>query len=99
MFVRKNTGSFYIYTLGCKTNQSESDSIAGELLKRGLKPRSPGESPDIIIINTCTVTSAADRKARQAILLRLHQQWHKRFEVSILSANIAFAREQAGGQL
>ena len=67
MFVRKNTGSFYIYTLGCKTNQSESDSIAGELLKRGLKPRSPGESPDIIIINTCTVTSAADRKARQAI--------------------------------
>ena len=64
---KKNPSSFYIYTLGCKTNQSESDGISRELSVRGLKPASPGVTPDVIIINTCTVTAAADKKARQSI--------------------------------
>ncbi len=63
----KNPESFYIYTLGCKTNQSESDTIARGLATRGLKPSTPGSTPDLIIINTCTVTSSADKKTRQAI--------------------------------
>ena len=58
---------FSIDTLGCRVNQSESDFIAGELQKRGMEPVTYNEHPDFCIINTCTVTSQADRKARQLI--------------------------------
>ncbi len=58
---------FSIDTLGCKINQSESDLITRELLTRGLKLVSWKERPDACIINTCTVTSQSDRKARQLI--------------------------------
>lgn len=63
--------TFFIHTLGCKTNQSESDEIINCLIKKGFKHATiEGESherPHYIIVNTCTVTSAADKKARQII--------------------------------
>jgi len=62
-----NNLRFSIYTLGCKTNQSESDCIASDLISRGCQIVSLKEKPDFSIINTCTVTSASDSKARQLI--------------------------------
>src|SRR4030042_3849062 len=62
-----NNLKFSIYTLGCKTNQSESDCIASDLISRGFLIVSLKEKPDFSIINTCTVTSASDSKARQLI--------------------------------
>ncbi len=62
-----NNLKFSIYTLGCKTNQSESDYIASELSSHGFHIVSLKEKPDFSIINTCTVTSASDSKARQLI--------------------------------
>jgi threonylcarbamoyladenosine tRNA methylthiotransferase MtaB len=62
-----NNLKFSIYTLGCKTNQSESDCIASDLISRGFRIVSLKEKPDFSIINTCTVTSASDSKARQLI--------------------------------
>jgi len=62
-----NNLKFSIYTLGCKTNQSESDCIASDLTGRGFLIVSIKEKPDFSIINTCTVTSASDSKARQLI--------------------------------
>ncbi|GAG59585.1 unnamed protein product, partial [marine sediment metagenome] len=58
---------FSVDTLGCKINQSESDFIVKELFEKGLEPVSWSERPDFCIINTCTVTSRSDRKARQII--------------------------------
>lgn len=58
---------FSIETLGCKVNQSESDFIVKKLLEKGLEPVPWKGHPDICIINTCTVTSQSDRKARQLI--------------------------------
>ncbi len=58
---------FSIDTLGCKVNQSESDFIARNLIKKGLEPVAWQYRPDFCIINTCTVTSQSDRKARQLI--------------------------------
>ncbi len=58
---------FSIETLGCKINQSESDFITKKLLEKGLEQVSWKERPDICIINTCTVTSRSDKKARQLI--------------------------------
>jgi threonylcarbamoyladenosine tRNA methylthiotransferase MtaB len=57
--------SFHIYSIGCKTNQCESDEISCQLAGRGYFPVNITGNPDIVIINTCTVTSAAAKKVRQ----------------------------------
>lgn len=56
-----------IYTLGCKVNQYESEAIAERCEALGLRVMSPDQACDAYIINTCTVTAEADRKARQFI--------------------------------
>ena len=58
---------FYIKTLGCKTNQYESDRLAKELILRGWDKVSEKDNPDICLVNTCTVTKQADRKSRQML--------------------------------
>jgi len=58
-----------IQTLGCKLNQLESEAITEAFDKSGFslfKP-SDGAVPSVIVINTCTVTSKADQKARRVI--------------------------------
>jgi len=62
-----NEMKFSIDTLGCKVNLSESDFIVKELRKKGMEHVPYCENPDFCIINTCTVTSKSDRKARQMI--------------------------------
>jgi threonylcarbamoyladenosine tRNA methylthiotransferase MtaB len=54
-------------TLGCKLNQLESESLSASFTGSGFVLARPGEEADLIIINTCTVTSKADQKARRAI--------------------------------
>lgn len=56
-----------IYTLGCKVNQYESEAIAEELERSGVKILPPSSICDAYVINTCTVTAESDRKARQFI--------------------------------
>ena len=60
-------GSVGLYTLGCKVNQYESEAIAEACSGLGLDVLPPDEVCDAYIINTCTVTGEADRKARQFI--------------------------------
>lgn len=56
-----------IYTLGCKVNQYESDSIGNELSKLGYEIVSFSEYADVYLVNTCAVTNMAERKSRQII--------------------------------
>lgn len=56
-----------IYTLGCKVNQYESDSLQLALENRGHKVSNKLEKADVFVINTCAVTNEAERKSRQAI--------------------------------
>jgi len=61
---------FSIFTLGCKLNQLESEAIADSFKKAGFRLvpwDSCSDEPRIIIVNTCTVTSKADQKARRMI--------------------------------
>ncbi len=58
-----------IYTLGCKLNQAETESLASQLSHAGFQLVSPGDSADICIANTCTVTHIADRKSRHWLRL------------------------------
>ena len=52
-------------TLGCKTNQYETNVMSQKFIEAGYEIFNMKESPDIAIINTCTVTNIADRKSRQ----------------------------------
>ncbi len=55
------------YTLGCKLNFSETSTLSGDLEQEGVFRAQENEIADICIINTCTVTSVADKKARSLI--------------------------------
>ncbi|MDR0556400.1 MAG: tRNA (N(6)-L-threonylcarbamoyladenosine(37)-C(2))-methylthiotransferase MtaB [Treponema sp.] len=61
--------SVSIYTLGCKLNQLESEAIAGAFRDAGFSviPLNEDTPADVIIVNTCTVTSKAEQKARRII--------------------------------
>ncbi len=48
------------YTLGCKVNQYETQSIRERFIKIGFKELLDGQPADIYVINTCTVTHKAD---------------------------------------
>ena len=54
-------------TLGCRLNQAESDSMAEELAGFGFEPAGAGGDPDVVVINTCTVTREATKASRMAI--------------------------------
>ncbi len=58
--------TFALYTLGCKVNQYDSHQIARDLVSRGFRRVEFRESADLYVIDTCTVTSHADKKSRQA---------------------------------
>jgi len=54
-------------TLGCKVNQYETQSIREMLEKNGFSSVKEGETPDILMLNSCTVTAESDRKTRQTL--------------------------------
>ncbi|MFI5258939.1 MAG: tRNA (N(6)-L-threonylcarbamoyladenosine(37)-C(2))-methylthiotransferase MtaB [Candidatus Limnocylindrales bacterium] len=56
-----------IANLGCKVNQSEMDAVVRLLRARGVVLVHGGEPADLVVVNTCTVTSIADRKSRAAV--------------------------------
>jgi threonylcarbamoyladenosine tRNA methylthiotransferase MtaB len=55
------------YTLGCKLNFSETSSIARLFQQQGYIKTDFNDSPDIYVINTCSVTDNADKKCRQVV--------------------------------
>ena len=59
--------TFRIVTLGCKLNQADSAAIDAALVRLGMtRAGSDGDpAPDLVVLNTCTVTGAADRDARR----------------------------------
>ncbi|MDP6454961.1 MAG: MiaB/RimO family radical SAM methylthiotransferase, partial [SAR202 cluster bacterium] len=56
-----------IETHGCKLNQADSQALAKEFAAAGFQVVSPNERVDIFVLNSCTVTHVADRKARHSI--------------------------------
>ena len=55
------------HTFGCKLNFAETSSLAKRMESLGVTRVKEGETPDIIIVNSCSVTELADKKCRQAI--------------------------------
>ena len=56
-----------IANLGCKVNQAEMESAARLLRERGVRVVDGAAAADLVVVNTCTVTSTADQKSRQAV--------------------------------
>ncbi len=54
-------------TLGCKVNQYETEYIRQGLVGIGYEDVQDGETADLCIVNTCTVTNEGDAKSRQVI--------------------------------
>ncbi len=65
--------SFYVWTLGCQMNHSDSEEMAGRLLAAGCASAAATASADLIVINTCATREAAEAKVigRQGELARL----------------------------
>lgn len=55
------------HTFGCKLNFAETSTVARMFAEKGVRRITPGETPDFIVINSCSVTDLADKKCRQAI--------------------------------
>ncbi len=64
---------YKIVTLGCKVNSYESEAMAQQLEHLGYQELVDDNIPELIIINTCSVTSTSDAKSRQMIH-REHQK-------------------------
>jgi len=63
--------SVRLVTYGCKANQYDTQVLREALLRRGLTEQD--RDADLVVVNTCTVTAEAGRKARQ-LIRRLHRE-------------------------
>ena len=59
--------TFAIETHGCKLNQADTLALAREFAEAGLRQVGEGEPADVYLVNSCTVTHVADRKARHSL--------------------------------
>jgi len=65
--------SFYVQNFGCRATQADGAAIERQFEERGLERAFAPADAEIVVLNTCTVTAAADQDARAAIR-RVHRQ-------------------------
>jgi tRNA-2-methylthio-N6-dimethylallyladenosine synthase len=65
--------SFFVWTLGCQMNRSDSEEMAGRLLAAGLAEAPSMDAAGLVVINTCAIREAAEAKVigRQGELAKL----------------------------
>ena len=59
-------GTFWIENFGCRATQADAAAIEHQLAALGFRPVQAGQA-ELVVVNTCTVTAAADAQAREAI--------------------------------
>lgn len=64
---------FHVRNFGCRSSQADGAAIEAQLLRSGLAPSEDHTSAGLVVLNTCTVTSAADDELRQ-IVRRVHRE-------------------------
>jgi len=65
--------TFHIQQFGCRATQADGAALERQLLDRGCTSTADLQSANIVVLNTCTVTAAADAQARDAIR-KIHAQ-------------------------
>ncbi|MCU0482890.1 MAG: tRNA (N6-isopentenyl adenosine(37)-C2)-methylthiotransferase MiaB [Chloroflexi bacterium] len=89
---------FFLWTLGCQMNRSDSEEMAGRLRAAGCREVPAVEDADLVVINTCAIREAAEAKVigRQGALTRLKAA---RREVRVVLTGCAIReRDRAGLQ-
>lgn len=64
---------FIVHNFGCRATQADGAAIEGMLRARGMQPAESSSDAQFVIINSCTVTAAADEDVRQAVR-RAHRE-------------------------
>ncbi len=83
-----NTGvTALFHTFGCKLNFAETATIEDMMAQRGILSVGNGDVPDIIVINSCSVTETADRKCRQYI-----RSMHRRYPEAAIIVTGCYAQ-------
>lgn len=59
--------TFLLKTIGCKTNQYETQLLREQFIKNGYTETLDDDKVDVCVVNTCTVTKRSDQKSRNAI--------------------------------
>jgi len=59
--------TFYIEQFGCRATQADGAAIERQLRDQGFRAEDNRTAADVVVLNTCTVTAAADTQARDAI--------------------------------
>lgn len=75
------------HTLGCKLNFAETSTIAKMFADKGIRRAQAGETPDICVVNTCSVTELADKKCRQSI-----RSLHKKYPNAVIIVTGCYAQ-------
>src|SRR6266404_7017261 len=60
-------GTFFIQQFGCRATQADGAAIERQLREQGCTLAPDSSLADVVVLNTCTVTAAADAQARDAI--------------------------------
>jgi threonylcarbamoyladenosine tRNA methylthiotransferase MtaB len=60
-------GSFYVENFGCRATQADGAALERQFRERGLERAQAADEAQVVVLNTCTVTAAADQDARAAI--------------------------------
>jgi len=63
--------TFYIEQFGCRATQADGAAIERQLREQGCQLASHSHAADVVVLNTCTVTAAADTQARD-VIRKLH---------------------------
>ncbi|MDE6627918.1 MAG: tRNA (N(6)-L-threonylcarbamoyladenosine(37)-C(2))-methylthiotransferase MtaB [Muribaculaceae bacterium] len=79
------------HTFGCKLNFAETSTVAREFAARGITRVAEGETPDIIVVNTCSVTELADKKCRQTL-----RSFHRRYPGAAMLVTGCYAQLKPG---
>lgn len=83
---------FYIFAMGCRSNQYEGEALASALRAKGAVLSI--DNPDIIVVVTCTITSQADMKTR-----KLFRKLRKKNPEAYIVATGCYAQGASGGDL
>nr|CRH04808.1 Putative tRNA modification enzyme, MiaB [Candidatus Magnetococcus massalia] len=65
--LQKGKKRIAVCNMGCRVNQFEGSSMASQAEAEGYQQVGLRESPDVVVVNTCSVTSESDKQARQSI--------------------------------
>jgi threonylcarbamoyladenosine tRNA methylthiotransferase MtaB len=70
---RSWVGKYFVQNFGCRATQADGAALESQLAAKGLEAVTERACADLVVLNTCTVTAAADDDVRQTIR-RVHRE-------------------------